>query len=214
MKRTVLFTAFLFLLSVPGCPAQHYGAKGLILKVDKPKKTLVVSCEEIPGFMEAMAMPFEVRDSKELDGLAAGTMIQFTLVVDGSTSYIESIRIHRYEGVEQDPIGARRLKLMASLEEGNSGPPSLKVGEGVPDFLLIDQSKQTIALSQFTGKVVAITFTYTHCALPNFCFRISNCFRSLQKRFANEMGHDLILLTITFDPTHDTPEVMAKYGKT
>jgi protein SCO1/2 len=27
------------------------------------------------------------------------------------------------------------------------------------------------------------------------------------------MGRDLVLLTITFDPVHDTPEVMEKYGR-
>jgi protein SCO1/2 len=141
-------------------------------------------------------------------------MIQFTLIVDNSSSYIESIHIRQYQSVEQDPLSARRLKLMASLMDGRGASPELKVGEHLPDFSLIDQSNQNVTLSQYSGKVVAITFTYTHCALPNFCFRIANSFRTLQKRFASQMGSDLILLTITFDPAHDTPKVMAQYGKT
>jgi protein SCO1/2 len=36
----------------------------------------------------------------------------------------------------------------------------------------------------------------------------------LQKRFAEQFGRELILLTISFDPAHDTPEVMAQYAKT
>jgi protein SCO1 len=214
MKKTVLVGALLLFCSAPGWAARHYDAKGLVLKVDKRHSSLVVSCEKIPGFMEAMAMSFPVRDPKELGGLAAGTMVEFSLVVAGDSSYIEKIHIHRYESVEQDPLGARRLKLMAEFVSGSSAQQELKTGDHVPDFSLIDQNRQTVALSQFSGKVVAVTFTYTHCALPNFCFRIANHFRQLQKRFASRLGNDLMFMTITFDPVHDTPDVMAKYGKT
>jgi protein SCO1 len=214
MKRTLRCAALLLLFVAPAWAARRYDAKGLVVKIDKSHNSLVISCERIPGFMDAMVMPFPVRDPKELEGLNVGTMIQFTVVVDKSTSYIESIQVHRYESVEQDPLSARRLKLMASLMDGTSASPELKVGEHLPDFSLIDQSNQNVTLSQFSGEVVAITFTYTHCALPNFCFRIANSFRTLQKRFASQMGRDLILLTITFDPAHDTTNVMAQYGKT
>ncbi|HZQ69273.1 MAG TPA: SCO family protein [Terriglobales bacterium] len=197
-----------------GWAAQRYAAKGLVLKVDKTHSSLLISCEEIPDYMEAMAMPFTVHNAKELDGLIPGTMIEFTLVVDGNLSYVEGIRIHRYEGVEQDPLGARRLKLIAGIAGGTKSGGELRVGEPVPDFSLVDQNRRNVTLAQFSGKVVAITFTYTHCALPNFCFRIANNFRQLQKRFSSQLGRDLVFMTITFDPVHDTPEVMAKYGKT
>jgi protein SCO1/2 len=214
MKRTLLCAGLLLLFVVPARAVRRYDGQGLVVKVDKSHNSLVISCDRIAGFMDAMVMPFPVRDPKQLDGLNVGTMIQFTLIVDKSSSYIESIHIRQYQSVEQDPLSARRLKLMASLMDGRGASPELKVGEHLPDFSLIDQSNQKVTLSQFSGKVVAITFTYTHCALPNFCFRIANSFRTLQKRFASQMGSDLILLTITFDPAHDTPKVMAQYGKT
>lgn len=77
---------------------------------------------------------------------------------------------------------------------------------------MTDQNRQQVSLSQFSGKVVAMTFVYVSCPLPNFCFRLSNNFGLLQKRFVNRMGQDLILLTITLDPDHDQPEALAKYG--
>ena len=50
----------------------------------------VSRCAEIerrfPGLMEAMAMPFDVRDPEELSALAPGTMIEFTLVVNEEAS--------------------------------------------------------------------------------------------------------------------------------
>jgi cytochrome oxidase Cu insertion factor (SCO1/SenC/PrrC family) len=71
-----------------------------------------------------------------------------------------------------------------------------------------------VALSQFNGKVVAINFIYTSCALPNFCFRNSNTFGVLQKQFKEQMGRDLVLLTVTFDPLRDQPDVLNRYART
>lgn len=214
MKRVLLLILVTVFASGKALAVQRYAAKGLVLKVDQRHSSILISCENISGYMDAMAMSFGVHSPKELDGLHTGTMIDFTLVTDEASSYVEGIRIHRYEGVEQDPLGARRLKLMASIANGSMTRHEMNIGDHVPDFSLIDQSSRNVTLSQFSGKVVAITFTYTHCALPNFCFRIANNFRQLQKRFASQLGRDLIFITVTFDPVHDTPEVMAKYGKT
>jgi protein SCO1/2 len=41
---------------------------------------------------------------------------------------------------------------------------------------------------------------------------VSNNFGVLQQRFQKELGRDLVLLTITFDPQRDTPDVLASYA--
>ena len=215
MKKTVLLMAALVLASGSSWAAQQYSASGMVLKVDKLHKTFVASCQPIPGFMEAMTMPFDVREPKELDGVVPGAMVEFTLVVDRETSYAENIKIRRYEGVEQDPLTARRLKLLNQL----SGPdPStvkpLTVGQAIPNFTLTDQANQRVTFSQFRGKVVAINFIYTSCALPNFCYRNTNTFGVIQKRFKEQLGRDLVLLTVTFDPARDRPDVLARYART
>ena len=69
-----------------------------------------------------------------------------------------------------------------------------------------------LSLSDLRGKVVAVNFIYTSCALPNFCLRLANHFNVLQRRFASRLGKELVLLTVTFDPTHDTPAVLATYA--
>ena len=61
---------------------------------------------------------------------------------------------------------------------------------------------------------MAVTFIYTSCPLPNYCFRLSNNFGQLSRRFAGRMGRDLVLLSITFDPVHDQPDVLARYAAT
>ena len=83
----------------------------------------------------------------------------------------------------------------------------------MPDFTLTDQARSRVTLSQFRGKVVAINFIYTSCALPQFCYRMANHFGVLQKRFQERIGRDLVLLTVTFDPARDTPERLAEYAQ-
>jgi len=183
------------------------------LKLDLAQKTMVVSAGAIPGFMEAMTMPYSVHDAKDLDGLTPGTMIDFTLVVEKDSSYAEAIHVHSYQGLEPDPLTARRLKLLNQATNPSAVKP-LAIGDPVPDFTLTDQNRRRVTLSKFSGKVVALNFVYTRCALPNFCYRSSNNFGILQKRFKDRMARDLILLTVTFDPVHDQPNVLAKYAAT
>jgi Cu/Ag efflux protein CusF len=51
---------------------QRYPASGLVLGVDRSHQIMVVSCQEIPGFMDAMVMSFAVPDAKSLDPLTRG----------------------------------------------------------------------------------------------------------------------------------------------
>jgi protein SCO1 len=163
---------------------QRYGVTGMVLAADPARRTFVASIESIPGFMEAMSMPFEVRDAKELAGVVPGAIVEFTLVVEKTSSYAEGVRIRRYQNLEQDPLAARRLSLLKQIAGGGSAK-AVSVGETVPDFRLTDQKYREMALSQLRGKVVAVNFMYTTCQLPDFCLRIVNHFGVLQKRFKN-----------------------------
>lgn len=211
--RLLLFAVLLAV--IPALAQQKYTAKGLVLAVDQQHRTMMVSCESISNYMDAMVMPIEVRDAKELDGLARGAMIEFFLVADKEHPYAENVRIHSFDSLELDPLSARRLRLLDGAMDPSLAPDRiLQIGQPAPDFSLIDQRREGVTLSQFAGKVVAITFVYTRCPFPNFCFRLTNNFARLQKRFAAEMGRNLILLTITMDPVHDQPEALAEYGRT
>jgi protein SCO1/2 len=189
---------------------QRYQVTGLVTAVDAPHQTVVVSHDAIPGYMDAMAMPYQVRDQKVLAELKPGMKIEFTLVVGKSSSYIVDVHARQYDSQERDPDQARRLALLDSAMHPDSA--KIKIGEVVPDFALVDQNNRRVTLSQFDGKVVAITFIYTRCPLPDYCLRMSNNFGRLQKRFGERLGRDLILLSMTFDPAHDQPEVLAKYA--
>jgi protein SCO1/2 len=204
----------LILLPLPSRADQRYAASGIILGIDLSQHTLNISCKEIPGYMSAMVMSFPARNPTELVGLLPGKMIDFTLVVSKDSAVIESIHIHAFQSGDQEPMAARQLSILGNLVDSHTAvTPPLTIGEHVPDFSLVSQNRQSVKLSQFAGKVVALTFLYTHCPLSNFCFKLSNNFGVVQKRFADRLDRDLILLSISFDPEHDQPEVLAQYAQ-
>lgn len=194
--------------------AQRYPVTGLVLKVDLLHRTFVASCTAIPGYMDAMIMPMSVRDPKLLNGLKPGAFVDFTLVVTNDDSYAENIRPHTYQSLELEPLQVRQMQALAGLDHPGAAADQIRVGAPVPDFTLTDQSGRRISLAQFSGKVVVSSFVYTRCPLPNYCFRLSNNLGRLQKRFADRMGRDVVLLSVTMDPVHDTPEVLAHYAAT
>ena len=196
----------LLLFEAPRLFGETYSASGLVLSADRDHLSLEISCQAIPGYMEAMVMTFPVHDSKALDGLKSGMLIDFRLDVRKDGAYAEHIHIRAYENAAQEPMAVRQLEILdAATSPLSRNGPVLQVGQAMPDFTLINQTRQTVTLSALRGKVVAITFIYSRCPLPNFCFRAANNFGVLHRRFADRMGKDLVLLTITFDPDNDLP---------
>jgi len=196
--------------SIPAIAQGRREMRGMVLKVDASRNTVFISHDAVPDVMPAMTMPFTVRDAREVNGLMPGAIVSFTLVIEKERSHIEQLRVVRYQSVEQDPLTARRLRLLQEMAGASAKP--LDVGRAVPDFTLTDQRRRSVALSQFKGKVVAINFIYTSCTLPQFCYRLANQFGVVHKRFSERMGRDLVLLTVTFDPARDTPERLAEYA--
>jgi len=211
MTRIAALAVLMACWLAPLIAADRYAASGMVLEVDRAGRSFVASTDAIQGVMAAMTMTFHVKDEKELAGVAPGAIIDFTLVVDKTSSVAEGIRVRRYVGLEQDPLAARRLSLLKEIA-GGAASKALAIGAVVPDFTLIDQKSRKVSLSQFRGRVVAVNFMYTTCQLPDFCLRIVNHFGALQKTFKTELGKDLEFLTITFDPVRDQPDVLDRYA--
>ena len=184
---------------------------GMVVSTDAARRTMLVSHDAIEGVMGPMAMSFEVRDAAELAGLTPGAAVTFTLVRTDRGVHAEAITVVPYDSVELDPMVARRLKLLESLM-GAPRPAPLAVGASVPDFTLTDQTGTPVSLSQLRGQVIVLNFVYTSCALTQFCFRVTNHFASIARRFEDRLGKDLTLLTVTFDPARDTVEVLRGYA--
>lgn len=64
--------------------AKRYAARGVIKSLDVARKRVSIAHEDIPGFMSAMTMPFDVKDPSLLAGLAVGDTVTFSFTVDDS----------------------------------------------------------------------------------------------------------------------------------
>ena len=150
--------------------------------------------------MDAMAMPFDLRGSARTAKLTPGDRVKFRVSVKGGRSWVD-----RVEVVSASPVDA-------GLQNTPAAPVLVPVGTTMPDFELTDQDGKPVRLSALKGKVVAVTFIYSRCPLPDYCPRMVENFKAVRARFADRMNRDLVFLTISFDPRYDTPDVMTKYA--
>jgi len=77
----------------PDTSVKRYQLTGRVIGVDKPNKSLTVDCDEIPGFMSAMQMPYDVKDPGLMDKLSPGDKISADVVVKGDDSWLENIKV-------------------------------------------------------------------------------------------------------------------------
>jgi len=182
-----------------GCAA-HHTTTGLVLKVDRPGSTVTISHDAFPSYMDAMAMPFDLRGGARSVKVAAGDRVKLRLSVKGGRSWLDKLEV-----VSGTPVDA-------GLQQSPAVPVLVPVGAQIPDFDLLDQTGAGVSLASLKGKVVAVTFIYTRCPLPDYCPRMVENFRAIRNRFTARMNRDLVLLTISFDPKYDTPQMMAAYA--
>ena len=195
----VVFSAFVLMTSCGRAPEKRFELKGKVVSVNKAQRQVMIEHEQIPGFMDAMTMPFGVREAWALEALAPGQAIQATLVVQGDRSWIEGIRI------SQNAAGGRPETAVAM--------PG--IGEEVPDFKLINQDTAQIHLAQYRGRPLLLTFIYTRCPLPDYCPRTSRNFSEVYQGLKSvaKAGQKPHLLTVSFDTEYDTPAVLREYAR-
>ena len=219
MKRVLIPLMISFLLLTQALASAASRQSGLVIKSDVEGLALTVSCDLVDGSNNAEVRTFRVRGRSALDGVQVGDSVTFEVVKAGTSLFAEDVQVHPFEPSETDPMQAHRMHLLArgskAIEgKATEGGKLVTPGQQVPDFSLIDQNGRPITLSSFKGKAIAISFMYTRCALPNYCHRLSNNLGQVQQRFREQLGRDLILLTISFDPEHDNPEELTKYART
>jgi protein SCO1/2 len=176
--------------------------RGKILSVDAT--SVVLDGEAVPGFMEAMAMSYKLKDPTVVSELHPGDRITATVLADHTTEGYTNVRLDNIVVIAQarpDYVPAVQYHVP-------------QAGDTVPDFKFLNQSDHTIHLDQFKGKVVLLTFIYTQCQLADFCPRMSHNFADIDKALAADpaLYKQTHLLTISFDPTYDTPKVLRSYG--
>jgi protein SCO1/2 len=71
--------------------AKRYNLTGRVASIDKPSHSINVDGNEIPGFMAAMTMPYQVKDASILDKLSPGDQIKAEIVMGNDGAYLENV---------------------------------------------------------------------------------------------------------------------------
>ena len=92
-------------------------------------------------------------------------------------------------------------------------PQQPQVYGSMPTFQLTDQSGTTFSSDALAGHVTLLDFVYTHCT--DACPVLSATFQDTQRKLQDQrmLGSKVMLVSLSVDPQHDTPPVMAEYGQ-
>jgi len=188
--------------------AKAYSVTGIVREVKVDGKTVVIKHDEIPGYMQAMTMPFEVRNPELLKDVTSGDRLKFQLRVTEDDGWIDELEVisreNQVNAVAPEP-GFRRVRDVEPL----------KVGDLMPDYPFTNELGKSFRLSDFRGKTLAFTFIFTRCPFPVFCPRMSEHFHQTyqQLRAQPDLLASTHFLSITFDTAYDTPQVLQTYAR-
>jgi protein SCO1 len=82
-------------------PVRHYQLKGKVASIDQRAKMLNVDSEAIPGFMDAMTMPYKVKPESELGKLHPGDAVTADLLVEDDGAWLQNIHVITQSVVRQ-----------------------------------------------------------------------------------------------------------------
>ena len=217
IRRLLTFSSFAILL-LAGCRSGQnsgtqatadpgvavYHLRGKVISTDPAHGIVVVDHEAIPGFMDAMTMPYQLKDASIVGELHPGDVITADVLVEKSS---------------EETVLLDHIVVVAQARPDYKPPVIYHVpapGDKVPDFRLRNQDGRAIHLGQFKGKALVLTFIYTRCPLPNFCPLVTRNFAAIERQLAASplLYAKTHLVCVSFDPEHDTPERLRAYGST
>lgn len=181
--------------------AKRYELNGTIVSVDAAKRKAKVEHDEIKGYMPAMTMDFPIKQDWVIRELQPNQKIAATLVVEPKGDYfLDEVRIMQ---TSDAPAAAPQAE-----------PNAEKIGVRVPNFELTNQDNKKIGFNDFAGKNLIVTFIFTRCPDAEMCPQMSINFSDLAGEIEKspELAENTRLLSVTFDPQHDTPQVLRNYG--
>ena len=212
MKQMIFFCGLLLALGckrespappVSAATNQSYVVRGVVQAIPPDHRHATIKHEAIPGYMAAMTMDFPAHDTNALAHLAPGDEITFTLVVSADDDWIENIQ----------PTG--KSTAPAPRPAWHLVEPELQVGDPLPDYEFTSETGRLVRFSDFRGRAVAFTFFFTSCPLPEYCPRMNRNFLEVRKLLTGDTNTptNWQLLSISFDSSFDTPEILTGYGK-
>ena len=116
-----------------------------------------------------------------------------------------------HAAVDPGAAAAPRMEFVAPA----AGTYTLQRIQPTGDALLVDPYGRTQHLARFThDKVTVLTFFYTYCVDPLGCPFAHVTLTALRARIlaAADLAHAVRFVSVSLDPSHDTPEVIREYA--
>jgi protein SCO1/2 len=196
--------------AAPAQPVEkRYPLTGEILQADPEHAVLIVSHDEIKGYMPAMTMEFKVSRG-DLAIAKPGQHIRAELVERGEDYFLE--KIWPDDAATQRALDAA-AKALAQDTAMRGKEAYREIGETLPDFTLLDQEGRAVAASRFRGKQVVLNFIFTRCPIATMCPASTQRMSELQKAARAAGAKDFELVSVSLDPEYDTPGVLKEYAQ-
>lgn len=188
-----------------------FEVQGVVEELLPDGRTVQIRHDEIPGYMKAMSMPFDVKDPDELEGLTPGDRVGFRMLITPDDGWIDRVRV-----LESAPDSPQTPSAPRSTTRIVRSVDPLETGDTIPDYPFVNQDGESLRLHQFRGQAVAFSFIFTRCPFPDFCPRMISRLKEAEELLKNNQNPDAPdnwhLLAISFDPEFDTPTVLKNYA--
>lgn len=184
-------------LAVAACglsAEQSYEVRGIVRSLDGAEGQIRIQHEDIPGFMPAMTMSFDVVPVELLEGVEPGMRVHFRLERRATTLRLTALEVVAGASGPVPP-----------------GPELPGERDPAPGFELLDQQGRPVSLTDLRGSAVLLDFVFTRCEGP--CPILTADRARLQRQLSPQLKAHTHFVSISLDPGYDTPERLRAYGE-
>ena len=175
-----------------------YDVRGQIVEISPDRGQIIVAHEEIPGYMMAMTMPFNLKAPLEAE-FEAGQSVAFRYVVAESSFHAEGVR-------RLSPDEAAALVLEKAPEYTAPSAASLYQ----MDAKWVNQNGALTRLIGFTGNPVVLSMIFTNCGYA--CPMIVADMKQIASKLPEDVAGDVQYVLVSLDPERDTPQAMSQFA--
>lgn len=187
----------------------RFALTGETLSADVEQKIMIVTHDEIPGYMPMMTMEFRVTKADAANA-KPGQRIRAEMVERNGDYYLEKIWPDDTQVVRALEAGAKALAQDTAMRGKGV---YREVGEATPDFTLLDQEGRTVTAARFRGKKVVLNFIFTRCPIATMCPAATQKMSELQQAVKTAGLSDVEFVSVSLDPEYDTPGVLKEYAE-
>ena len=188
---------------------EEHDLKGEIVGLSPERRTLLVHHEEIPGYMPEMTMEFGI-GAADFSLFKEGQRITGRMI-QPAPGDLQLDRIRIIDADKERAIAAAAAELRQETQIRGRAVHR-EVGENAPRFTLFNQEGELVSFERFRGRRVVLNFIFTRCPIATMCPAATTKMAQLQRMVREQSIPDVELVSVTLDPTHDTPAILRSYA--